>query len=162
MRDGIPRPSSKQAAERSRQVGDERWATTSAGIRSYVVQEENGSLGTICRLPGHQRREGRGTRHLLGLPADEVMTVLDTVLRQGRSDINSAFLSGKEAEMAKQVDCPCGETIRGDSDDELVSNVEAHVQLGPSRHGREDVPEQLMAQTAVTGHQPERKTAEAG
>ena len=30
--------------------------------------------------------------------------------------------------MAKQVDCPCGETIRGDSDDELVSSVEAHVQ----------------------------------
>jgi predicted small metal-binding protein len=30
--------------------------------------------------------------------------------------------------MAKQVDCPCGETVRGESDDELVSNVEAHVQ----------------------------------
>jgi len=30
--------------------------------------------------------------------------------------------------MAKQVNCPCGETVRGDSDDELVSNVEAHVQ----------------------------------
>ena len=30
--------------------------------------------------------------------------------------------------MAKKVDCPCGETVRGESDDELVSNVEAHVQ----------------------------------
>jgi predicted small metal-binding protein len=30
--------------------------------------------------------------------------------------------------MAKQVDCPCGETVRGENDDELVSNVEAHVQ----------------------------------
>ena len=30
--------------------------------------------------------------------------------------------------MAKQVNCPCGETVRGESDDELVSNVEAHVQ----------------------------------
>jgi predicted small metal-binding protein len=30
--------------------------------------------------------------------------------------------------MAKQVDCPCGETVRGESDDELVSNVEAHIQ----------------------------------
>ena len=29
--------------------------------------------------------------------------------------------------MAKQVNCPCGETVRGDSDDDLVSNVEAHV-----------------------------------
>jgi predicted small metal-binding protein len=30
--------------------------------------------------------------------------------------------------MAKQVDCPCGETVRGESDDDLVSNVEAHIQ----------------------------------
>jgi hypothetical protein len=30
--------------------------------------------------------------------------------------------------MAKQVNCPCGEVVRGESDDELVSNVEAHVQ----------------------------------
>jgi predicted small metal-binding protein len=30
--------------------------------------------------------------------------------------------------MAKHVDCPCGETVRGETDDELVSNVEAHVQ----------------------------------
>ena len=30
--------------------------------------------------------------------------------------------------MAKKVDCPCGETVRGDSEDELVSAVEAHVQ----------------------------------
>ena len=38
--------------------------------------------------------------------------------------------------MAKQVDCPCGQTIRGDSDDELVTNVEAHVQSDhPDRVG---------------------------
>ncbi len=30
--------------------------------------------------------------------------------------------------MAKQIDCPCGETIRGEDDDELVSNTEAHIQ----------------------------------
>jgi len=30
--------------------------------------------------------------------------------------------------MAKQVNCPCGETVRGESDDELVTNVESHVQ----------------------------------
>ena len=29
--------------------------------------------------------------------------------------------------MAKKVDCPCGETVRGEDDDELVSNVETHV-----------------------------------
>jgi predicted small metal-binding protein len=30
--------------------------------------------------------------------------------------------------MAQKVDCPCGVTVRGDSDDELVANVEQHVQ----------------------------------
>jgi len=30
--------------------------------------------------------------------------------------------------MTMKVDCPCGETIRGESDDELVGNVEQHVQ----------------------------------
>jgi predicted small metal-binding protein len=30
--------------------------------------------------------------------------------------------------MAKQVNCPCGETVRGESDDEIVANVEAHIQ----------------------------------
>jgi predicted small metal-binding protein len=30
--------------------------------------------------------------------------------------------------MAMKVDCPCGETLRGETDDELVGNVEQHVQ----------------------------------
>lgn len=30
--------------------------------------------------------------------------------------------------MAKVVHCPCGEDVRGDDDDELVQNVEAHVE----------------------------------
>jgi predicted small metal-binding protein len=30
--------------------------------------------------------------------------------------------------VAQKVDCPCGETIRGNTDDELVANVEQHVQ----------------------------------
>jgi len=29
--------------------------------------------------------------------------------------------------MAKQVNCPCGETVSGETDDELVANVEAHI-----------------------------------
>ena len=29
--------------------------------------------------------------------------------------------------MAKKVDCPCGETITGENDDELVTNVEQHI-----------------------------------
>ena len=30
--------------------------------------------------------------------------------------------------MAMQVNCPCGETVSGENEEELVANVEAHVQ----------------------------------
>jgi hypothetical protein len=30
--------------------------------------------------------------------------------------------------MAKVVHCPCGTDVRGETDDELVANVEQHVQ----------------------------------
>jgi predicted small metal-binding protein len=29
--------------------------------------------------------------------------------------------------VAKKIDCQCGETVRGDSDDELVANAEEHM-----------------------------------
>jgi predicted small metal-binding protein len=30
--------------------------------------------------------------------------------------------------MAKVINCECGYTVRGESDDELVANAEAHIQ----------------------------------
>jgi len=30
--------------------------------------------------------------------------------------------------MTMKVDCPCGQTVRGESEDEVVANVEQHVQ----------------------------------
>jgi hypothetical protein len=29
--------------------------------------------------------------------------------------------------MARQIDCPCGETVRGEDDDDLVAKTEAHI-----------------------------------
>jgi len=31
--------------------------------------------------------------------------------------------------MSKVVNCECGETIRGETDDEFVANVEEHVEM---------------------------------
>ena len=47
--------------------------------------------------------------------------------------------------MAKVVNCPCGTTLRGETDDELVANVDAHV--------RSDHPEMVdkMTREAVLG-----------
>jgi uncharacterized protein DUF1059 len=30
--------------------------------------------------------------------------------------------------MAKEINCPCGATVTGDDDDQLVANTEAHIQ----------------------------------
>jgi hypothetical protein len=44
--------------------------------------------------------------------------------------------------MAKVVNCPCGVTLRGETDDELVAAVEAHV--------RSDHPEMVDTMTRET------------
>jgi hypothetical protein len=67
------------SAARSAQVGDEmaddvRW------IRSYVVQEESGTLGTVCVYEGTSADKVREQAERAGMPADEVTLVVDTVI----------------------------------------------------------------------------------
>jgi predicted small metal-binding protein len=47
-----------------------------------------------------------------------------------------------EADMAKIVACPCGETITGETDDELVRLVQEH---GKEVHGQEVTREDALA-----------------
>ena len=66
-------------AAKSAQVGevmrdDIRW------IRTYVVQEESGQLGTVCIYQGTSAEKVREQAERTGMPADEVTLVLDTVL----------------------------------------------------------------------------------
>ena len=45
--------------------------------------------------------------------------------------VASAFVKVGDArkdEMAKVINCDCGYTVRGEDDDELLANAEAHVQ----------------------------------
>jgi hypothetical protein len=53
---------------------DVRW------IRSYVVQEESGKLGTICIYEGTSPEKVREQAERTGMPADEVSLVADTVI----------------------------------------------------------------------------------
>jgi len=45
--------------------------------------------------------------------------------------------------VAKEINCPCGATVRGDDDDQLVANTEEHIQaMHPEMVGtksREDI-----------------------
>jgi sporulation protein YlmC with PRC-barrel domain len=67
------------SAARSAQVGDEmaddvRW------IRSYVVQEESGTLGTVCVYEGTSADKVREQAERAGMPADEITLIADTVI----------------------------------------------------------------------------------
>jgi hypothetical protein len=67
------------AAERSTLEGettpdDIRW------IRSYVLAEEDGSLGTVCIYQATSPEAIREHARRAGLPVDEIVAVADTVV----------------------------------------------------------------------------------
>jgi thiamine biosynthesis protein ThiC len=68
------------AAERSRQVGDEEMSDDISWIRSYVLEEADGSVGTVCIYQASSAEAVREHASRAGLPADEVIPVAETVL----------------------------------------------------------------------------------
>lgn len=70
----------KIAAERSGKVGNEEMPTQVRWIRSYVVQEDDGRLGTVCIYEGTDIDAIREHARRADLQADEVLPVADTVI----------------------------------------------------------------------------------
>ena len=70
----------EEAAAKSSQVGDEEMSDDIRWIRSYVIEEPGGGLGTVCIYQGSSAEKGREHAQRAGLPADEVIRVADTVL----------------------------------------------------------------------------------
>ena len=70
----------QQAAERSRQVGDEEMADDVRWIRSYVLEEGNSAVGTVCVYQATSPEALRDHASRADLPIDEVIPVADTVL----------------------------------------------------------------------------------
>jgi Nickel responsive protein SCO4226-like len=68
------------AAERSRQVGDEEMAEDIRWIRSYVLDEGAGSVGTVCIYEASSPEAIREHASRADLPIDEVIPVADTVV----------------------------------------------------------------------------------
>ena len=69
----------QEAAARSSQVGDEEMSEDIRWIRSYVLGEGEG-LGTVCVYQASSAEKVREHAQRAGLPADEVIEVVDTVL----------------------------------------------------------------------------------
>jgi hypothetical protein len=70
----------QEAAALSRKVGDEQMPTDVRWIRSYVVQEPDGSLGTVCVYQATSEEALREHAARAMLPADEITLVNDTVI----------------------------------------------------------------------------------
>jgi sporulation protein YlmC with PRC-barrel domain len=69
-----------EAAERSRQVGDEEMSDQVRWIRSYVLDEGGGSVGTVCIYQAVSEDALREHAQRADLPADEIIKVADTVI----------------------------------------------------------------------------------
>ena len=80
-RDGWPSAAELQeAAARSTRVGNEEMPDEVRWIRSYVLDEGDGAVGTMCVYQGVSEQAIREHAQRAGLPCDEVIPVADTVL----------------------------------------------------------------------------------
>ena len=68
------------AAARSSQVGDEEMSDDIRWIRSYVVHESDGGLGTFCVYQASSPEKIREHAERAGLPATDILEVADTVI----------------------------------------------------------------------------------
>lgn len=73
-------PELEKAAARSTQVGNEEMPTKVRWIRSYVVQEDDGRLGTVCIYQAVDEDAIREHARRAGLQADEITQVVNTVI----------------------------------------------------------------------------------
>jgi len=74
-------PDLEKAAAKSTQVGDEEMSSDQVRwIRSYVLDEEDGTLGTVCIYQAVDEDAILEHAKRSDLPADEVILVADTVL----------------------------------------------------------------------------------
>lgn len=67
------------AAERSTAEGD-RMSDDVAWIRSYVLDEQDGTVGTVCIYRASSPEAIRAHAAAAGLPVDEIVKVMDTVI----------------------------------------------------------------------------------
>ena len=70
----------KEAAGRSAQVGDEEMPDDVRWIRSYVLDEGGGTVGTVCIYQASSPEKIREHAERADLPADEIIEVADTVI----------------------------------------------------------------------------------
>ena len=70
----------EEAAGRSTQVGVEEMPDDIRWIRSYVLAEDSGSVGTLCIYEASSPEKIREHADRADLPVDEIIPIADTVV----------------------------------------------------------------------------------
>jgi hypothetical protein len=70
----------QEAAARSTRVGDEEMPDDIRWIRSYVLEEDGGSVGTVCIYEATSPEAIREHASRADLPVDEIIAIADTVI----------------------------------------------------------------------------------
>src|SRR3954452_13703451 len=70
----------EQVAARSKQVAEEEFPSDIRWIRSYVLAEEDGTLGSVCIYQASSPEAIRKHAQRVGMPADEIFPVGETVV----------------------------------------------------------------------------------
>jgi hypothetical protein len=70
----------QSAGAKSAQVGNEEMSDKIRWIRSYVVEEPDGNLGSVCIYQSIDEESLREHARRVGMPADIISPVLDTLI----------------------------------------------------------------------------------
>jgi Protein of unknown function (DUF4242) len=70
----------EEAAARSTKVGDEQMPGDVRWIRSYVLDEGGGTVGTVCIYEASSPEAIREHARCAELPVDEIIPIADTVV----------------------------------------------------------------------------------
>jgi hypothetical protein len=69
----------QEAGAKSADVGDNEMPDDIRWLRSYVIAEPDGTIGTACIYQASSPEKIREHASRVGMPADEISEVLDTV-----------------------------------------------------------------------------------
>jgi hypothetical protein len=70
----------KATGAKSARIGNEEMADKVRWIRSYVVKEPDGRIGTVCLYQARDPEAIREHARRVGMPGDQVFPVLDTII----------------------------------------------------------------------------------
>ena len=70
----------EEAAKRSSDVGDNQMSDDIRWIRSYVLGEESGEVGTVCIYEASSPEAIREHAQRADLPVDDIVPIADTVV----------------------------------------------------------------------------------